>query len=153
MPLFFWFNPFWTLRPEIRKINCWVLGGNENKKICFWNFLNFKSEMMDEFWIGKNSNILMAKTQKVICVAKLSSSNDNRKPSSSDFQNLISAKCCSNEDHRSISPAAFPNPPTTSGVTVSSFQIHNMLPFDSSFYTLCSNDMRNANSLESVKLS
>ena len=112
-----------------------------------------ENEMMNEFWIVKNSNILMAKTQKVICVAKLSSSNDNRKPSSSDFQNLISAKCCSNEDHRSISPAAFPNPPTTSGVTVSSFQIHNILPFDSSFYTLCSNDIRNSNSLESVKLS
>ena len=35
-----------------------------NEEIYFWNFLNFKSEMMDEFWIVKNSNILMAKTPK-----------------------------------------------------------------------------------------
>ena len=64
--------------------------------------------------------------------------------------------CLTWESHlnrRSISPAAFPNPPTTSGVTVSSFQIHNILLIllDSSFHTLCVNDMKNSDSLERVK--
>ena len=39
----FWFELFLEARAEIKKIFYWVFGSNENKKICFRNYLTFRT--------------------------------------------------------------------------------------------------------------